>query len=259
MPRITELPQATGLGASDLLVKDDGSTTQKLPVNKAYASAEQPGMVSTTGQTIKGVKTFDDTPRIRSGSQYQSILFVPNNAPQDTYYGSIYLNAGGDSLPSRSQIGFSERSVSAATGDVTGFVENYALPACDMNRQESAAYSILTNKNPVTIAQGGTGQTATITQTLATGLVLRSWGRCHNLQFTNVDISNLVDIPTGYRPSSQINGTLRVKYTDDKYYLALVTITSAGAISFSRVTAANGVELISDGSVMGSVNWIVGG
>ena len=51
-------------------------------------------------------------------------------------------------------------SANSTTGARLGYYENYSLPGCTLDRTTNASYSILTSKNAVTIAQGGTGKTS---------------------------------------------------------------------------------------------------
>ncbi len=50
-------------------------------------------------------------------------------------------------------------SVNSSTGARLGYFENYLLPAVTKDRTGNASYNILTTKNTVTTAQGGTGNT----------------------------------------------------------------------------------------------------
>ena len=55
---------------------------------------------------------------------------------------------------------FRQYSYNSSTGAIVDYVEQYRLPAVASNRTSSATYDILTDKNAVTVAQGGTGATS---------------------------------------------------------------------------------------------------
>lgn len=143
MPLITNLPAASSLSASDLLVIDTGSTTQKLAVSNAYASETAPGFVSTAAQTFSGIKTFKaNTINLNSGIAYPGLLFY--NPASDSRFGGFRFNLGA-ATPDRTAAYIEQASLSGGTP--TGFFENYYLPRTDDGRTASVSYNILTTKN----------------------------------------------------------------------------------------------------------------
>ena len=79
MALITDLPAASSLATTDLLIKDTGSATQKLAVSNAYASASQPGLVSTGSQEITGYKNFvTGSIGLKSTGNYANVEMIAN-------------------------------------------------------------------------------------------------------------------------------------------------------------------------------------
>lgn len=104
---------------------------------------------------VVSTMTFRSWPKIQSVLQYGAGLnFALSDAPEanGTYaqiFNFNYYNSG--------RLFFREHS--GTSNGLTGFYEDYILPICDDNRTDNASFRILTTKEPVTIAQGGTGST----------------------------------------------------------------------------------------------------
>ena len=145
MPLITNLPAASALSTSDLLLLDTGSTTQKISVSNALASETAPGLVSAAAQTFAGIKTFAANPKIKASGQYPGFTFRNSS---DVILGEIYLNKGDVTNYTSGRICFSTRSPNtpADTG-TTGYGETFALPKPDEGRTTGASYDILTSKH----------------------------------------------------------------------------------------------------------------
>ena len=60
MTPIEDLPAASTLASTDVFIKGTGSATQKIAISDAYATASQPGLVSTGSQTFAGTKQFNN-------------------------------------------------------------------------------------------------------------------------------------------------------------------------------------------------------
>ena len=169
MPLITNLPAASSLSASDLLIKDTGSTTQKIAVSAAYASESQPGFVSTGAQTFAGLKTFEaNAININGAIAYPGIQIFNQNAPGNTRMGGFRFNLGA-ATPDRTAAYIEQASLS--NGTPTGFYENYYFPRTTDGLSASVSYNILTTKDyqlaqvqRLTIPANGS-----LTITLATG------------------------------------------------------------------------------------------
>lgn len=163
---IPSLPEATGLSNNDYIVKDTGTVTQKIKVSNMGASASNAGFVTTGTQTIAGTKEFSGTVRISNGEQYQSITLI--NPVARTTSAIFRLRQ----LNSETRFQFIQYSA-RADGSSSTVYDAFMLPATMDGVSSSGTYDILTSKSPVTIAQGGTGQTAT---TSVTDAVTRTSG-----------------------------------------------------------------------------------
>lgn len=144
MPLIPNLPAAGSLSASDLLIKDTGSTTQKLLVSNAYASETAPGFVSTGAQTFAGPKGFNaNTLTVNATSQYPAILFKSQTLPNADRLGTYRFNFGG-ATPTRATAYIEEASF--ASGEPTGYFEFYYFPNADSGLSANQTYNVLTSK-----------------------------------------------------------------------------------------------------------------
>ena len=103
-------------------------------------------------------------------SMYQSyqpyFVFKPSNSTNNgnDYYGpaSIWVNSGNSTYVNQNTMYFRLYSPSknnSTTTTYTSYYDQFTLPDAEVGRTESGSYDILTTKNTVTIAQGGTGAT----------------------------------------------------------------------------------------------------
>ena len=137
-----------------ITINDITSTAAAIPSASATAS----GIVTTGNQIFAGIKTFSNN------GQYPIIRFKPahsTNNGNDTYGpASIFINAGSSSVVSKNNMQFRMYSpTSTSDTTYTSYYEAYLLPDITVGRTANGAYSILTTKNTVTIAQGGTSAT----------------------------------------------------------------------------------------------------
>ena len=136
-----------------LYLGTDGKIHLGKPVdatNLPVASATQAGIVSTGAQTFAGNKTFNGTPKIVGGPDI-GMQYAPNSTVMAE--ARVYVNNYGG------RIYFTEASgKSDGTGN-TGYSERYFFPAPTADRTSTVDYGILTSKEAVTIARGGTGAT----------------------------------------------------------------------------------------------------
>lgn len=116
------------------------------------ASTTTSGIVTTGAQTFAGIKTFTNPETINTTGNGAAVNFKFSNAASaNGIYGQnwiTYENTSGR---------FYWREWSGSSSGRTSYFEQYRLPACDASRTSSPTYEILTSKNAVTIAQGGTG------------------------------------------------------------------------------------------------------
>lgn len=126
------------------------------------ASASASGIITTGNQTFAGRKTLDlISPSIYDGtantSRYKH-LYYKNNA--GTLVGDARYDSGNATNVSGGRFSFIQYSPnSTASTTTTGSAELYHLPIVTSGLAGNVEYNILTDKNVITIAQGGTGQT----------------------------------------------------------------------------------------------------
>lgn len=153
MPKIPALPNDSQLSTGDYLVIDDGSTTYKIPISDTYASASNPGLVSTGAQAFMGVKTFENGLSVKASGEITSpAQFIYKNS-DGASLGNIQLNVISKTLF------FLINSLDSSTNKPLGFYDLYKLPSVSEDKTANNTYDILTSKNPVSIQQGGTGST----------------------------------------------------------------------------------------------------
>ena len=182
---IPELPQASGLSASDLLVKDDGTTTQKLPVINAYASDSQPGLVNIGNQSFGGnFKRFKGS--VVTGSadtRYPKIFFQSRDDVQA--FASVYADKGGIISDSYGDTALGAQIWSANTdGTLTDKSEFFNLPTVDRGRTSDAYYTIITTKGIVNVNAGdktiGSNGYVSINDVKPSGTILAAWVRTYS-------------------------------------------------------------------------------
>lgn len=127
------------------------------------ASTSASGIVTTGNQTFAGRKTMNlINPSIYDGtsntSRYRRIHFKNNSG---TDVGTIRYDSGNTPNVTAGQFTFFEYSPKETpdSGN-SGYTESYSLPNVTTGRTSNASYMILTSKTPVTIEQGGTGNTS---------------------------------------------------------------------------------------------------
>lgn len=74
---ISSLPESTSLANGNWIVKDTGTSTNKISVGNACATETTPGFVSTVAQTIAGEKTFTSDIKLTDGTK--TITLSANN------------------------------------------------------------------------------------------------------------------------------------------------------------------------------------
>lgn len=97
----------------------------------------------------------------RKLSQWPALHFSGGNTEtlSSAVHGSIYYDCATTSSTRASKFMLRELSTNSTTGEALTSWEDYWLPDCDADRTSNKTYNILTTKNAVTVAQGGTGAT----------------------------------------------------------------------------------------------------
>jgi hypothetical protein len=124
-----------------------------------------------TDETVTGGKTFFGYVNAKNDLTQPNIKFTgannTNNSGEFYYYGAGVT--GESEAYGLGSFVFKERSP-AGVYVLSNYSEVYSLPTVNMGRTNDAYYDILTSKNAVTIAQGGTGATTASDARTALGL-----------------------------------------------------------------------------------------
>lgn len=209
-------------GSSWLLHYDDTNLIFDKPVsttNLPVASTSSGGIVSTGAQTFSGIKKFANGSGVYGGSNPTLGFFRPAG---ESVGGVRAYTRTVNSKPVLDRFYFIEYSYDSTTGDPITYNENYYLPSVAADKTGSNSYEILTSKNKVTIAQGGTGQGAP--STVTTGIVssvdgatlsvqqARKWGKCCDLylEFSAGTVAGgssiTATVASGYLPALGASG-----------------------------------------------------
>ena len=123
------------------------------PTNLPEASTSQAGIVSTGSQSFAGAKTFTSSPKVSTSGSYADVTLSVSSDSASVEYHGYKANYGGRAYINQTS------GKSDGTGK-TGYYERYFFPTPDANMTSNADYSILTSKEAVSIARGGTGATS---------------------------------------------------------------------------------------------------
>lgn len=122
-----------------------------LPNNVTYNFKDANAVTLNTDQTITGGKTFN-------AIYFTNALYKKNSSNENAgYIGTVDGVVGSTSV--LQQWYFAEKSYNSNNGAISSYAETYFLPAVSADRTADGSYNILTSKNAVTVAQGGTGAT----------------------------------------------------------------------------------------------------
>lgn len=120
-----------------------------------------PNFLDETGLSLLWDKTVDKFVK-KSGDTMTGDLIAPTTYAKGTYPSHSYMNADGTPVvlmqvdASNHRLAIHQKRGGASVWDSN---EAYFLPAPSLDQTATVSYDILTSKNPVTIAQGGTGAT----------------------------------------------------------------------------------------------------
>lgn len=115
---------------------------------------------------------------LKNSATAPKIYFKPSNF-NDEIMGSLQYNTEADTTNSRYQ--FLQYSRSSSDYSKIPFYEAYSLPSVNPDRTEHGGYSILTSKNKVTLAQGGTGSNL---DSIPPGAIVRNSSNDTGLYYT---------------------------------------------------------------------------
>lgn len=218
------------------------------------ADASTRGLVNTGAQTFAGNKRFLERPTVSGSIRYPGIEYVSTDFSSfSDRIGMEYIDTGSATF---GQMGNACWSVEVhgndGSGGVSPYRERYLLPFVTVGRTNSANYNILTSKSPVTIAQGGTGQTGQTAQQSYTPTVkigttaqtvsslsayYKSWGLMKliggrfNLTTTGTG-QLIISLPAGFTvPTSAVQPMGILIAPDQKAYHIRVTADGLAAMS----------------------------
>lgn len=137
-------------------------------------------VLSKSGGTVTGWLTAQRF-LINSGDGYPALVYLDSNGKQISA-----MHTGEDT----------HRTYIAQTATDTNYQESYMLPTVSTGLTASKSYALLTSKNPVTVAQGGTGATDAATARANLGAV-----------------SKAGDTMTGQLTATQFNASIGSGYT----------------------------------------------
>lgn len=128
-------------------------------------------VVPISGGTFTGALTSDSSLTmnghliIRNSAQYPRIMYLPSFAASDSQSPfQIWYDAGSETAYTNSQVYFRVHSYTSGQQSALSAYEQYVLPAATAGLASSKNYNILTDKNIITIVQGGTGTKTAPTQ-----------------------------------------------------------------------------------------------
>ena len=228
------------------------------------ASSSKRGVVTTGNQTFSGRKTMSlINPAIYDGtgnsSRYRYIYFKNNS---DSNVGYIRYDSGDPTNVTSGQFMFGEYSPKSTPDTAsTGKTNYFYLPSADSGITESSVgYAILTTKNTVTVAQGGTGAT-----TLTSGAALIGNGTgaittrsiYHQTSLGHCDYNNHINHLITDSTLAYWNGRYSNTASNLIYYRS-GTIYGSGHVGWRKeanVVFTNGVsaEVTATGAVSGSI------
>lgn len=200
--------------AQDGTLVDEGTVVPSIEQLQQDVHNLQNNKVNKAGDTMTGAL---NAPQVRIlGDSTSNMVFY--NSANSARFGGVRM------LGNTHNLGLFEREVGGA-----GWEEYYDLPAPDSGLTANKYYSILTSKSPVTVAQGGTGDTGIVAGTLEnvnsnvtvqSETRLRRWGRVVNFSFyitlsaSLTSYTPLFYFPTGFRPTEVYNTFLRTASSD---------------------------------------------
>ena len=158
---LTNVSWTAGTTSGPILSITVGGTTKTATIPSASKTAS--GVVTTGAQQFVGRKGFGYLSRYGysdsgTASRYVADTQCYNNA--GTIVAEYWYDVGDATNITRGQWGIRAYSPqSTANTTTTGKYESYYLPNVTSGRTANADYNILTSKNAVTVAQGGTGAT----------------------------------------------------------------------------------------------------
>ena len=254
-PKATFAQEVTALVSDNIMGSVEGLVKRTAADAIPDANATERGLVSTGTQTLAGAKSFLGRTVMGGSIRYPGFSFTSTNGSSfaQNRVGLEYIDTGNSAFGT---VGSVRWAVDVYGNDgnngVSSKYETYRLPAVDSGRTGNATYDILTSKEAVTIAQGGTGQTGQTAQQSYTPTVkigttaqtvsslsayYKSWGLMKliggrfNLTTTGTG-QLIISLPTGFTvPTSAVQPMGILIAPDQKAYHIRVTANGLAAMS----------------------------
>lgn len=121
--------------------------------------------IMTGAVSLAGAKTFTSTPTFSDNNASPGFRCSPLNNPTANSGWQWVAMGQTNGIYRTDHWVFGEYSYNSSTGAALNTYEGYRLPTVDADLGSNITYNVLTSKSPVTIAQGGTGQAAVISDT----------------------------------------------------------------------------------------------
>lgn len=197
--------------AQDGTLVDEGTVVPSIEQLQQDITNLQNNKVNKTGDTMTGPLTTNGL--TVDATEHPDVAFTQNGSVVGTLVFSTSTRRGN----------LREYASGAS------YYEQYYLPTPTSNPTANVGYPILTGKSPVTVAQGGTGDTGIVAGTLEnvnsnitvqSETRLRRWGRVVNFSFyitlsaSLTSYTPLFYFPTGFRPTEVYNTFLRTASSD---------------------------------------------
>ena len=149
------------MDGNEIIAKTNGTTSGTLYLNSGSAG----GLVAVGhgGLTVNGPITANSTFTTYNSAIGGSIYFKPTRNTDDKVMGAINYYASGSTSATAynlSSFYFTQYSYTKDTYTQNGYYDRYNLPSVAAGKTENNTYNILTTKNTVTVAQGGTGKSS---------------------------------------------------------------------------------------------------
>jgi len=218
-----------------------GAANSALTDAKEYAdelyegiTPESIGALPITGGNITGYF------RLKNHAKYPEFSFWPSSLA--SVASKMIANvAMSDEVITSNHLSFRELSYESGTNNMLQTYENYNLPRVDADKTTNNNYDILTTKNPVTVAQGGTGATTAETALTNLGAVSQDAFDAHSHSYIATTSESGSSSFVDYRTLSFKAGTVPYGDTvDGSYNSPYGAYTSGGnQVDYGSLLRAN--------------------
>lgn len=225
IPSISGLATETYVDNKVASILDSAPETLNTLNELAAALGDDPNFATTIATEIGGKVS-------KSGDEMTGALITPSTYAKGIFPSYGYMNADGTPVvlmqvdANNNRLGIHQKRGGTSVWESN---EAYMLPAPNLDQTATVAYDILTSKNPVTIAQGGTG---------ATTKRDACWSLMYGVTIQPTGIEFLPGSTTAYH-----GGHIDFHYNNDSSadYTSRIIEDANGVININGVTASNGI------------------